>query len=92
MKKPKSKPMFDNSDFPVSVVRKQLFSGTGVDIEEADQKPIIGIVNSYTEINAGHAHLNIIAQRVKEGVHAAGGLPYEFNVPAPCDGMTGGAK
>ncbi len=90
MKKPKSKPMFDNSDFPVSVVRKQLFSGTGVDIEEADQKPIIGIVNSYTEINAGHAHLNIIAQRVKEGVHAAGGLPYEFNVPAPCDGMTEG--
>ena len=90
MKKPKSQAIFDESDFPISIVRRYIFMGTGVDIHEASVKPIIGIANSFTEINPGHMHLNTIAQRVKEGIHAAGGLPFEFNVPAPCDGMTEG--
>lgn len=50
-------------------------------------KPIIGIVNSWNEVNAGHKPLKELAQYVKEGVWAAGGAPAEFNVPAPCDGM-----
>ncbi len=90
MKKLKSTPIFDDSDFPISAVRKSIFQGTGVDMEEAIVKPIIAIANSQTDINPGHMHLSILAQRVKEGIHAGGGLPYEFNVPAPCDGMTEG--
>lgn len=54
------------------------------------QKPIIGIANSQTDINPGHMHLKTIAERVKEGVHAGGGIPMEFNVPAPCDVLTEG--
>lgn len=50
-------------------------------------KPTIGIVNSWTEVNPGHRPLRELAQYVKEGVWAAGGTPGEFNVPAPCDGM-----
>lgn len=90
MKKPKSTPIFDDSDFPISVVRKTIFQGTGVDIDEAKEKPVIGIASSQTDINPGHMHLSNLAVRVKEGVHAGGGLPFEFNVPAPCDGMTEG--
>jgi dihydroxy-acid dehydratase len=90
LKKPKSQTIFDDSDFPISLVRKNFFSGTGYDIEELAQKPLIGIANSQTDINPGHIHLDTIAQRVKEGVHAAGGMPFEFGVPAPCDGMTEG--
>lgn len=51
------------------------------------EKPVIGIVNSWTEANPGHRPLRELAQYVKEGVWAAGGTPAEFNVPAPCDGM-----
>ncbi len=51
------------------------------------EKPTIGIVNSWTEVNPGHRPLKELAQFVKEGVWAAGGTPCEFNVPAPCDGM-----
>lgn len=51
------------------------------------EKPVIGIVNSWTEANPGHRPLRELAQYVKEGVWAAGGAPAEFNVPAPCDGM-----
>ena len=50
-------------------------------------KPVIGIVNSWTEVNPGHRPLRELAQFVKEGVWAAGGTPGEFNVPAPCDGI-----
>ena len=51
------------------------------------KKPIIGIVNSWNDVNPGHKPLKDLAQYVKEGVWAAGGTPAEFCVPAPCDGM-----
>jgi dihydroxy-acid dehydratase len=50
-------------------------------------KPVIGIVNSWNEVNPGHKPLRELAQYVKEGVWTAGGTPCEFDVPAPCDGM-----
>lgn len=90
MKKPQSFPIFDDSDFPISIVRKSIFQGTGVDLNEARNQPLIAIANSQTDINPGHMHLSTIAQRVKDGVNSVGGLPFEFNVPAPCDGMTEG--
>lgn len=90
MKKPKSSPIFDTSDFPVGVVRSSIIKGTGADLDELREKPIIAVVNSHTEINPGHMHLRALAEKVKEGIHAAGGIPFEFNVPAPCDGITEG--
>ncbi len=90
MKKPKSESIFNDKDFPLNLIRGNFFYGTGYEINELKEKPIIGIVNSQTDINPGHVHLDTIASRVKEGVHAAGGLPFEFGVPAPCDGMTEG--
>lgn len=50
-------------------------------------KPVIGIVNSWNDVNPGHKPLRELAQYVKEGIWAANGTPAEFNVPAPCDGM-----
>jgi len=90
MKKPQSQVIFDDKDFPISLIRQNFFCGTGYSIEELKSKPLIGIVNSQTDINPGHRHLDNISQRVREGVHARGGIPFEFSVPAPCDGMTEG--
>jgi len=53
-------------------------------------KPQIAVVNSWTDVNPGHQPLRELAQRVKEGIWAAGGCPGEFSVPAPCDGMAQG--
>jgi dihydroxy-acid dehydratase len=50
-------------------------------------KPFIGIVNSFNEIVPGHMHLNKIAAAVKSGVLSAGGIPFEFNTIAICDGI-----
>lgn len=54
------------------------------------RKPIIGIANSWTEVNPGHRNFQELVKYVKEGIWAAGGIPGEFNVPAPCDGMAHG--
>ena len=54
------------------------------------KKPVIGIANSYTDVNPGHRSLAELVKFVKEGIWAAGGVPAEFNVPAPCDGMAQG--
>ena len=54
-------------------------------------KPIIGIVNSYNDVNPGHKPFYELVRYVKEGIWASGGTPAEFGVPAPCDGMAQGA-
>jgi dihydroxy-acid dehydratase len=50
-------------------------------------KPFIGIVNSFTEVVPGHIHLRSIAEAVKAGVREGGGVPFEFNTIAVCDGI-----
>lgn len=54
------------------------------------EKPLIGIVNSWSEVNPGHFHLRELAGWVKAGVRAAGGAAAEFNTVAPCDGIAQG--
>ena len=41
-------------------------------------KPVIGICNSWSELNNCNAHLRQVAEAVKRGVWEAGGLPLEF--------------
>src|SRR6266566_7919220 len=43
-----------------------------------DGKPIVGICNSWSELNNCNAHLREVAAAVKRGVLAAGGVPLEF--------------
>lgn len=90
MKNKNSDDIFNEQDFPISQVRRNVLSGTGVDIDEYKDKPLIAIVNSATEINPGHMHLGLLASRVRDGINAAGGAPFECNVPAPCDALAEG--
>jgi dihydroxy-acid dehydratase len=50
-------------------------------------KPFIGIINSYSEIVPGHIHLREISAAVKDGIRSAGGVPFEVNTIAVCDGI-----
>jgi len=54
------------------------------------EKPFIAVANSFTSVVPGHIHLNRIADAVKAGVRAAGGVPFEFNTIAVCDGIAMG--
>jgi dihydroxy-acid dehydratase len=51
----------------------------GMGLTDADlQRPVIGICNSWSELNHCNRHLRELAEAVKRGVWAAGGLPLEF--------------
>jgi len=41
-------------------------------------KPVIGIINTWSDINACHGHLRARAEDVKRGVYQAGGFPIEL--------------
>ena len=51
------------------------------------EKPFIGIINSFSEIVPGHIHLRDIAEAVKAGIKSGGGVPFEVNTIAVCDGI-----
>jgi dihydroxy-acid dehydratase len=60
-------------------------------ISDSDlSKPFIGVVNSYTNVVPGHAHLNQVAEAVKAGITSAGGVSFEFNTIGVCDGIAMG--
>ncbi len=63
----------------------------GVSNQDFD-KPFIAIANSFTDIVPGHVHLNKLAEFIKAGVRGAGGVPFEFNTIAVCDGLAMGHK
>jgi dihydroxy-acid dehydratase len=52
--------------------------------------PFIGIANAYNTIVPGHVHLRQLAEKVREGIAAAGGVPFEFGVIGICDGIAMG--
>ncbi len=68
---------------------RSLFKASGYTNEQI-RKPLIGVVNSYTDLVPGHMHLQQISRAVKDGVLMAGGTPFEFNTIAVCDGIAMG--
>jgi dihydroxy-acid dehydratase len=53
-------------------------------------KPIIAVVNSFTQFVPGHVHLKDLGQLVAEEIHAAGGVAKEMNTIAVDDGIAMG--
>ena len=66
---------------------RSLLRACGLDDEDF-KKPFIGIANSFTDIVPGHIHLKELVEFVKEGIIAAGGVPFEFDTMAICDGIS----
>ncbi|HEY2699371.1 MAG TPA: L-arabinonate dehydratase [Pseudonocardiaceae bacterium] len=52
----------------------------GLDPDEHLGKPVIGILNTWSDINPCHMHLRERAEQVKRGVWESGGYPLEFPV------------
>jgi dihydroxy-acid dehydratase len=52
----------------------------GIGADEIAGKPVIGILNTWSDINPCHMHLRERAQAVKRGVWEAGGYPVEMPV------------
>jgi len=66
-----------------------LWRATGMTDEDFG-KPIIAVVNSFTQFVPGHVHLKDMGQMVAREIEAAGGVAKEFNTIAVDDGIAMG--
>jgi len=85
---------FKKAEWPRKLRSQEWFGGTsrdhiyhrswmknqGLPADLFDGRPVIGICNTWSELTPCNAHLRDLAQRVKNGVYEAGGLPVEFPV------------
>ena len=78
-------------DGPDRAQARAYLKGIGFD-DDALKRPIVGIANTWTETMPCNFHLRRLAEKVKEGVRAAGGTPMEFNTVAISDGITMGTE
>ena len=68
---------------------RALWRATGM--KDGDfEKPIIAVVNSFTQFVPGHVHLKDLGQLVAREIEAAGGVAKEFNTIAIDDGIAMG--
>jgi L-arabonate dehydrase len=76
-KKLRSQEWWTGSDY-YSYARRAWLQSEGFQRDVFDGKPVIGICNSWSELNNCNAHLRSVAEAVKRGVWVAGGFPLEF--------------
>jgi len=71
-----------------------MLKGTGLTDEDLS-KPLIAVINTWSEVTPCNLHLRLLAEHVKQGIQAAGGTPIEFNTIVVSDGIcmgTGGMR
>jgi dihydroxy-acid dehydratase len=70
---------------------RAMLKATG--LTDADlARPLVAIANTWTEVTPCNFHLRSLAEKVKEGVRAAGGTPIEFDTITISDGITMGTE
>ncbi len=78
-------------DGPSRAPARSYFRAVGMTDDDMS-KPLVGIANTWIEIMPCNSHLRHLAEKVKEGVRAAGGTPMEFNTIAISDGEAMGTE
>ena len=63
-----------------NIYRRSWMKNQGHPADLFDGRPVIGILNTFSELNPCNAHLGDLAQRVKYGIYEAGGFPVEVPV------------
>lgn len=66
--------------------RKALMHAVGISWADAE-RPLIGIINSWNELNPGHYHFNEVVDLLKDTVYQNGGLAVVLPTTGVCDGM-----
>ncbi|WP_409265190.1 dihydroxy-acid dehydratase [Pseudomonas sp. KCJK8521] len=67
---------FRKDDLPGFVHRSTL-STAGWSREDLMERPVVGILNTWSDINPCNLNLRALAEEVKVGIHEAGGIPLE---------------
>jgi dihydroxy-acid dehydratase len=76
---------------PERAAARAYLHGIGFSAEELS-KPIVGVAHSWIETMPCNFNNRVLANKVKEGIRAAGGTPMELNTIAISDGITMGTS
>ncbi|MDW5501216.1 dihydroxy-acid dehydratase [Serratia proteamaculans] len=79
-------PILEGDD---GALKRALYKSMGHSDEQL-RRPVIAVVNSYTNATAGHVNLNELTAKVLQGIEEAGGVGMVFGTIAPCDGIAEG--
>jgi len=69
---------------------RALLYACGIDNEEIQTKPFVGVATSFSEVVPGHVNMQRLSEAIEKGVHAGGGIAMRFGIPAICDGIAMG--
>lgn len=70
-------------------LKRALYKSMGY-TDNALKKPLVAIVNTYTNATPGHYNIDGLCAQVEKGILAAGGTAMTFGTIAPCDGIAEG--
>lgn len=79
-KKPLRSAQWFGSDDKNGFMYRSWMKNQGIPDHQFRGKPVIGICNTWSELTPCNAHFRQIAEKVKQGVIEAGGVPVEFPV------------
>jgi L-arabonate dehydrase len=77
MNNDRSRKWFEGPEY-YAFARRAWLRSEGFNRDIFQGKPVVGICNSWSELNNCNLHLKQVAEAVKRGVWAAGGVPLEF--------------
>jgi dihydroxy-acid dehydratase len=70
---------------------RAMLKATG--LTDADlAKPLVAVANTWSDVTPCNMHLRSLAEKIKEGIRAAGGTPIECNTIVISDGITMGTE
>lgn len=76
---------------PKWAAARAMYKGTGMTDEDL-AKPMVAVINTWSEVTPCNLHLRGLAAHVKEGIREAGGTPVEFNTIVVSDGIAMGTS
>ncbi|MBR9825341.1 MAG: dihydroxy-acid dehydratase [Alphaproteobacteria bacterium] len=76
---------------PARAPARAMLRATGMQDSDFD-KPMIGVINTWTTVTPCNMHLDRLAEPVREGVREGGGHPVDFNTIVVSDGISMGTQ
>jgi len=81
----------DITDGPQRAGNRSMLRAIGYTSEDF-KHPFVGVASTWNEVTPCNFHLNKLTKKVKEGVRAASGTPFEFGTIAVSDGVSMGTE
>jgi dihydroxy-acid dehydratase len=81
----------DITDGPERAPNRSMLRAIGYTTQDFSQ-PFVGVASTWNELTPCNFHLNKLTKKVKDGVRAARGTPFEFGTIAVSDGVSMGTE